>query len=134
MKPFLPRRKTACRASRSAASTSRAIPCSRPRRCKPCWRPLRAAQRDFSDIARAVEALEAAYHERGYSAVQVQLPEQELERGVVRLSVLQTPLGKVAISGNTYVDEANVRRALPALREGETPNLTGPVAKPEAGQ
>ncbi len=85
--------------------------------------PFTGAQRDFSDIARAVEALEAAYRERGYSAVQVQLPEQELERGVVRLSVLQTPLGKLAISGNTWVDEANVRRALPALREGETPNV-----------
>ena len=85
--------------------------------------PFTGVQRDFSDIARAVEALEAAYRERGYSAVQVQLPEQELERGVVRLSVLQTPLGKLAISGNAYVDEANVRRALPALREGETPNL-----------
>ncbi|WP_035821013.1 ShlB/FhaC/HecB family hemolysin secretion/activation protein [Janthinobacterium sp. RA13] len=85
--------------------------------------PFTGAQRDFSDIARAVEALEAAYRERGYSAVQVQLPEQELERGVVRLSVLQTPLGKLAISGNAWVDEANVRRALPSLREGETPNV-----------
>ena len=85
--------------------------------------PFTGRQRDFSDIARAVETLENAYRARGYSTVQVQLPEQELERGVVRLSVLQTPLGKVAISGNAHVDEANVRRALPALREGETPNL-----------
>ncbi|MDN2708924.1 BamA/TamA family outer membrane protein [Janthinobacterium sp. SUN118] len=85
--------------------------------------PFTGPQRDFSHLARAVEALEAAYRARGYGAVQVQLPEQELERGVVRLSVLQTPLGKVAISGNVHVDEANVRRALPALREGETPNL-----------
>lgn len=85
--------------------------------------PYTGRQRDFSDIARAVETLEAAYRALGYSAVQVQLPEQELQRGVVRLSVLQTPLGKVAISGNTHVDDANVRRALPALREGETPNL-----------
>ena len=85
--------------------------------------PFAGPQRDFSDIARAVEVLEGAYRERGYSAVQVQLPEQELERGVVRLNVLQTPLGKVAISGNAYVDDANVRRALPLLREGETPNL-----------
>ena len=59
--------------------------------------PYVGAQRDFSDIARAVEALEGAYRARGYSAVQVQLPEQELERGVVRLSVLQTPLGKLGL-------------------------------------
>lgn len=85
--------------------------------------PFTGRQRDFSDIARAVEALENAYRARGYGAVQVQLPEQELDRGVVRLSVLQTPLGKVLIGGNVHVDDANVRRALPSLREGETPNL-----------
>lgn len=85
--------------------------------------PFTGRQRDFSDIARAVEALENAYRARGYSTVRVQLPEQELERGVVRLSVLQTPLGRVSVSGNTHVDEANVRRALPSLREGQTPNL-----------
>ena len=85
--------------------------------------PFTGARRDFSDIARAVEALENAYRARGYSTVQVQLPEQELERGVVRLSVLQTPLGKLDISGNTHAEDANVRRALPALRVGETPNL-----------
>lgn len=85
--------------------------------------PFTGRQRDFSHIAGAVEALENAYRARGYSTVQVQLPEQELERGVVRLNVLQTPLGKVAISGNMHVDDANVRRALPALREGAMPNL-----------
>ncbi|MFZ4878351.1 ShlB/FhaC/HecB family hemolysin secretion/activation protein [Janthinobacterium sp. Mn2066] len=85
--------------------------------------PFTGPGRDFGAIARAVETLENAYRARGYGAVQVQLPEQELERGVVRLRVLQTPLAQVLISGNHHVDEANVRRALPALQEGQTPNL-----------
>lgn len=86
-------------------------------------RPFTGRGRDFGAIQRAIEALEDAYRDAGYSMVLVALPEQELAQGVVRVDVLQTTLGKVAIKGNRHVDEANVRRALPALVEGSTPNL-----------
>lgn len=79
--------------------------------------------RDFGDVQRALEALEAAYHARGYKLVTVRLPEQELGDGVVRLNVVQATIGEVKVSGNHVVDEANVRRALPALQPGASPNL-----------
>jgi hemolysin activation/secretion protein len=85
--------------------------------------PFLGRQRDFGDVQRALEALEAAYHERGYNVVQVELPEQELNGGVVQLKVVQIKVGRVTVSGNTVFDEANVRRSLPQLREGQTPNL-----------
>lgn len=85
--------------------------------------PFTGTQRDFGDIQHAVEALENAYRERGYTVVQVTLPEQELERGVVQLTVVETAIGQIAISGNRHVDEANVLNALPALRVGSSPNL-----------
>ena len=85
--------------------------------------PFAGRQRDFGAIQQAVEALENAYRARGYTLVQVALPEQELAHGAVRLEVVQTQVGKVAITGNQYVDDANVRRALPALVEGQTPNM-----------
>jgi hemolysin activation/secretion protein len=85
--------------------------------------PFTGPGRDFGDVQRALEALEALYHERGYNVVTVQLPEQELNGGVVRLNVLQTRIGKVSVSGNRAFDSANIRRSLPALVEGQTPNL-----------
>ncbi|MEC5161384.1 MULTISPECIES: ShlB/FhaC/HecB family hemolysin secretion/activation protein [unclassified Janthinobacterium] len=85
--------------------------------------PFAGKQRDFGDIQRALEALEAAFHQRGYSVVQVELPEQELNRDVVLLRVVENRIGRVSVSGNRHVDEANVRRALPALVEGRTPNM-----------
>ena len=85
--------------------------------------PFAGRQRDFGAIQQAVEALENAYRERGYTLVLVALPEQELDQGAVRLTVVQTQIGKVAIAGNRYVDDANVRRALPPLVEGQTPNM-----------
>ncbi len=80
-------------------------------------------QRDFGDVQRALEALEAAYHARGYNVVQVALPEQELNQGVVRFQVIETRLGKVRVEGNTVFGEANIRRSVPGLQEGQSPNI-----------
>ena len=85
--------------------------------------PYAGKGRNFGDVQAALEALEAAYHARGYQVVSVRLPEQELNGGVVRLNVVQARIGKVTVSGNRYVDEANVRRSLPTLETGKTPNL-----------
>ncbi|WP_065310478.1 ShlB/FhaC/HecB family hemolysin secretion/activation protein [Janthinobacterium psychrotolerans] len=89
--------------------------------------PFAGQKRDFGDIQQAVEALENAYRARGYTMVLVSLPEQELDHGAVRLVVVQTQVGKVAITGNQEFDDANVRRALPGLVEGQTPNMTALV-------
>jgi hemolysin activation/secretion protein len=79
--------------------------------------------RDFGDVQRALEALEAVYHARGYNIVSIELPEQELNRGVVVLKVVETKIGRVSVKNNQYFDEANIRRSLPSLQEGRTPDL-----------
>jgi len=84
--------------------------------------PFTGQQKDFSDVQRALEALEAEYRRRGFGVVQVQLPEQDITRGVVRFNVNQPTIGKVNIEGNQFFNNANVRRALPSIKEGETPN------------
>ena len=48
-----------------------------------------------------LEALEAAYRERGYNVVTVELPEQELNGGVVQLRVVETRIGRVSVKGKT---------------------------------
>nr|WP_315217927.1 ShlB/FhaC/HecB family hemolysin secretion/activation protein [uncultured Duganella sp.] len=95
--------------------------------------PFTGKTRDFGDIQRALEALEGAYHAQGYNVVTVQLPEQELNRGVVLLRVVETKVGRVSVKNNQYFDEANIRRALPALQEGRTPNLKAVSANLKQG-
>lgn len=80
-------------------------------------------QRDFSDVVKAQEALVAAYHRRGYQLVRVDLPEQELNGGVVVFQVVEVRIGQVAIAGNQHFSDNNVRYALPGLKEGQTPDL-----------
>lgn len=85
--------------------------------------PYVGAQKDFSDVQRALEALQDAYQNAGYGAVQVVLPEQVLEQGVIRFRVIESKIRKITVEEAKFHDEANVRAAVPALKEGETPRL-----------
>jgi hemolysin activation/secretion protein len=85
--------------------------------------PFTGRGRDFGAVQEALDALEQVYRDHGFPMVMVTLPEQELESGVVRLKVHENRLGKINIEGNRYFDQANIRRSLPALRQGEIPNI-----------
>jgi hemolysin activation/secretion protein len=84
--------------------------------------PFVGRQRDFGDVQRALEALENAYRSRGYSAVQVYLPEQELAKGEIRLRVIEARIRRLEIQGNKFFSDANVRSSLPSLSVGQSPN------------
>ncbi|MBK9160015.1 MAG: ShlB/FhaC/HecB family hemolysin secretion/activation protein [Nitrosomonadales bacterium] len=83
--------------------------------------PYVGKDKDFSDVQRALEAVEDAYASRGYSAVRVLLPEQELEKGAVRFRVVESRFGKVAVKDNRHVSEANALNAVPSVRGGGVP-------------
>jgi hemolysin activation/secretion protein len=85
--------------------------------------PYAGPNRDFSDVQRALEALEKAYTDKGYSAVQVLLPEQELEKGEVHFKIVEAKVAKIVVEGNKFFDEANVRRSLPSVTPGQSPNI-----------
>ena len=83
--------------------------------------PYMGKNKDFSDVQRALEAVEAAYAKRGYTAVRVLLPEQELEKGTVRFRVVESRFGKVTVKDNHFVSEANALNAVPSVRSGGVP-------------
>jgi hemolysin activation/secretion protein len=83
--------------------------------------PYTGKQREYGDVQRAMEALRQRYRSRGYSVVWVVAPEQDLDRGVVTLRVIEARIGKVTIAGNRFFDEPNIRSSLPALIEGVPP-------------
>jgi hemolysin activation/secretion protein len=83
--------------------------------------PYVGKNKDFSDVERALEAVEAAYAKRGYSAVRVLLPEQELEKGTVHFRVMESHFGKVTVTDNHFVSEANALNAVPSVHPGGVP-------------
>lgn len=84
--------------------------------------PYVGGDRDFGDIQRALETLEELYRGRGYGVVQVLLPEQDITRGAVKLRVIEPVIGKITIEGNRFYDETNIRRSLPTVKPGVTPD------------
>ena len=85
--------------------------------------PFVGSKRNYGDIQKALEALEAAYRARGFGTVNVYVPEQELTSGAVRIEVTEAVVGKVTVTGNKFFDTKNVRASLPLLVEGKVPNL-----------
>ena len=84
--------------------------------------PFSGKDRDFGDIQRALEALQDVYTGRGYNAVRVSVPEQDIRSGQVRLRVAEARIRRVRVQGNRFFDERNVRAGLPSLKEGTSPN------------
>jgi hemolysin activation/secretion protein len=90
---------------------------------EPLVAPFTGPDREYGDIQRAVEAIEFAYRQQGYAAIQVHAPEQELTGGTVRLQVIEATVGRVIFDGpSRHFDIDNLRATLPALIEGTTPN------------
>ena len=85
--------------------------------------PYIGKDKDFGDVQKALEALEKAYTSKGYSAVQVILPEQQIDSGEVEFDVVEARIGKVVVEGNKYFDEANIRASLPQVQQGRAPNI-----------
>jgi hemolysin activation/secretion protein len=83
--------------------------------------PFVGKEKDFSDVQRALEAVEELYASRGYSAVNVLLPEQELEAGTVHFQVIEGHYGKIIVKDNRFVSEQNALDAIPSVRSGGVP-------------
>lgn len=76
----------------------------------------------IATLQQATAALESALRNQGYGLHRVALPPQEVG-ATVRLEVVTFTITKVTTEGRSIYSEKNVRRALPELREGSTPNF-----------
>lgn len=83
--------------------------------------PFTGEGRRFSDIESAVQAVRDVYAEASITAVQVLIPEQTLEGGVVKLQVEELQVARIEISGAQSRSRENVLHAVPGLSQGITP-------------
>jgi hemolysin activation/secretion protein len=81
--------------------------------------PFTGSGRTEADVEKARSALENLYHSAGYPAVTVNIPEQTLKDGVVKLQVIENRIGRVKITGNRYFTREKVMKDLPSLAPGE---------------
>jgi hemolysin activation/secretion protein len=85
--------------------------------------PYAGPGKTIEDVEGARQALESAYRLAGYSTVYVDIPEQTVDEGVVRLKVTEGRLARVRVEGAKYFSARRIRAALPGARPGEVPNI-----------
>ena len=85
--------------------------------------PYTGPAKRMGDVEAARAALERAYHDHGFGTVFVDIPEQTIEDGVVRLHVTEARLHQVRVTGEKYFSGREIRAAVPAAEQNSVPNL-----------
>ena len=83
-------------------------------------------ERSMAELNRAAQAVQELYRQAGYGAVIAYVPEQMAgPAGTTTIAVLEGQVARVVVSGNQRFSELNIRRSLPLLAEGRTPQVVG---------
>ncbi len=81
--------------------------------------PFIGPDKTVADVEGARDALEKFYHDKGYPTVLVNIPEQTVEDGVIRLGVVESRIYKVKVAGNEHHTQEMIMGQLPSLTPGE---------------
>lgn len=93
---------------------------------------FKGAGKTAEDVESARRSLEQYYHKQGYPTALVNIPEQTVEDGIIRLEVIESKIRRVRITGNRYFTMEKILTALPTFREGEilyVPNVQSELAE-----
>jgi hemolysin activation/secretion protein len=94
--------------------------------------PYLGNDRTIKTVEQARDALVAAYRQAGYGTVLVDIPEQTVDEGIVRLQVTEGTIEKVRIAGARYYSDRRILAALPSITPGTVPKL--PELQTELGR
>ncbi|KGM30588.1 ShlB/FhaC/HecB family hemolysin secretion/activation protein, partial [Inquilinus limosus] len=87
--------------------------------------PFLGPDKTIDDVEGARAALEKRYADRGYITVAVNIPEQTVREGVVRLEVAEARVGRLRVRNSRYYSLGRIKDAAPSLAEGTVPQLAG---------
>lgn len=85
--------------------------------------PFLGSAKTLNDIEAARASLEKVYHDAGYLTVMVDIPEQKVDHGTVRLKVVEGAVDRLRITGSRYYSHGVIRSQIPELAEGNVPDF-----------
>lgn len=85
--------------------------------------PHLGPNRSMGDVEAARAALEKAYQGSGFLSVFVDVPEQRVDGGVVRLVVMEGRVERLSVTGSRYFSQGYIRRRVTELEPGRVPNF-----------
>lgn len=75
--------------------------------------------KSIDDVEAARRALEQRYRDAGYGTVLVDIPEQDVEGGIVHLRVSEGKVSRLRVTGSRYFSLGRIRELAPSLAEGK---------------
>ncbi len=94
--------------------------------------PFLGEGKSIKQVEEARKALEKAYHDGGYLTVFVDIPEQEVKLGQVRLRVTEGQVERLKVSGARYFSLGQIKATTGQLAEGSVPYF--PEVQKELGE
>ncbi len=85
--------------------------------------PFMGPGRRLSDVEAARTALEKAFQDGGWLTVFVDLPEQRIDDGLVRMVVTEGRVDRVRVTGSRYFSQGRIRAVVAELQPGQVPNF-----------
>ena len=85
--------------------------------------PYLGPGRTENDVEQARVALEKAFRDKGYQTVAVQIPPQQVRRGVVVLQVIEGKVGRLRVKGAHYYLPSAIKAGAPSMAEGAVPDF-----------
>lgn len=85
--------------------------------------PYLGESKSVDDAEKARAALEKTFHDAGYLTVFVNIPEQQVDRGVVRLEVTEGQIEKLRVVGSRYYSLGVIKERVPEFAEGKVPHF-----------
>jgi hemolysin activation/secretion protein len=83
--------------------------------------PWMGESKTISDVEKARERLEKNYHDSGYLTVLVDIPEQDVKQGIVRLNVTEGKIDHLRVRGSRYYSLGYIKAQAQSLAEGAVP-------------
>ncbi|WP_051102329.1 ShlB/FhaC/HecB family hemolysin secretion/activation protein [Methylovulum miyakonense] len=85
--------------------------------------PFLGPKKTIETVEKARGALEKLYHDQGYQTVGVDIPEQDVQNGVVYLQVVEGKVSRLRVKDSRYFSLGSIKAGVPELAEGHVPNM-----------
>ncbi|MDD5036496.1 MAG: ShlB/FhaC/HecB family hemolysin secretion/activation protein [Methylococcaceae bacterium] len=94
--------------------------------------PYAGPGKGLEDVEKARQSLEKAFHDAGYTTVLVDIPEQDVNEGLVVLNVLEGQVERLKVTGSRFHSLRKIKDQVPALAEGQVPHMPSVQKQMEA--
>ncbi len=85
--------------------------------------PFLGESRNAADVDQARDALEQVYQSRGFQTVQVEIPQQSIDSGIIHLQVVENPVGRLRVVNSKYHSLSEIKATAPSVAEGTVLNM-----------